>query len=118
MRGAVSEHWSTKLDQCQLVLATWSRDKLSFRLKFRHDALPGLRELLEERRDEWREGFPAEFATTPYETVYVNLTYSVPTPEVGDAQGLAEIIGRVDRMIGVMVPLVTAYFVRRGAGDV
>ena len=37
----VSERWPTRLDQCQLVLTTWSRDKLSFRLKFRNKTCPG-----------------------------------------------------------------------------
>lgn len=92
-------------------------ETLSFRLKFRHDDLPGLRELLEERREEWCETFPAEFAAPPYPMVSTNLGYDVPMPEVGDTAMLADIVGRVERMAGAMVPLVTVYFARRQPGD-
>ncbi len=113
----VSERWPTRLDQCQLVLTTWSRDKLSLRLKFREQDLPRLRELLEERRDEWRGAFPAEFANPPYETVYTSLAYEVPMPEMGDTGALADVIERTERMAGAMVPLVDEYFERRETGD-
>ncbi len=113
----VSTRWPTTLDRCQLVLGVASRDKLSLRLKFRHDDLPGLRELMEQHRDEWREAFPAEFASPPYPTVYTTLTYEVPMPEMGNAGALAEVVERTERMAEAMVPLVDEYFEGRETGD-
>ena len=113
----VSEHWPTTLDQCQLVLATWSRDKLSFRLKFRHGEVPGLRELLEGRRDRWCGDFPAEFAAPPYETLYTNLGYDVPMMDVGDTKMLADAVERTEKMAGAMVPLLEEFFAGRDTSD-
>lgn len=108
-----SERWPTKLSQCQLVLAWWSGEKLSFRLTFRDEDLPGLREFLEERRDQWYEAFPAEFANPPYRIVYANLGYDIPMPEMGDTGALADVVDWTERMVTVMVPLVDEYFARR-----
>ncbi len=113
----VSDLWPTKLDQCQLVLTTWVRDKLSFRLKFLHEDLPGLRELLEERRDEWRDNFPADFANPPSPTVSTNLIYEVAMPEVGDTKALAEVVEFTEKMVAAMVPLLDRYFEGRDTGD-
>ncbi len=109
----VSTRWPTSLDRCQLVLGVASRDKLSLRLKFRHDDLPGLRKLMEHHRDEWREAFPAEFASPPYRTVYTYLAYEVPMPEMGDTSALADVVERTEKMAEAMVPLVDAYFDQR-----
>ena len=106
----VSRHWPTRLDQCELVLAAWSRDKLSFRLMFRGPDVPGLKKLLEERRDDWRKVFPAEFASPPYKTVFTSLAYEVPMPEMGDTGALDDVIERTERMAEAMVPLVDEYF--------
>lgn len=106
----VSERWPTKLGECQLVLAAWSGDSLSLRLTFREDGLPGLKGLVEDHRDEWRDVFPAEFANPPYRIVFANLGYDVPMPEMGDTKALADIVERTERMVEAMVPLVTAYF--------
>ena len=79
--------------------------------------MPGLRELLEERRDQWREAFPAEFADPPNPTAYTNLSYEVPMPEMGDTGALADVVERTERMAGAMVPLLHEYFERRDTGD-
>ena len=43
--------------------------------------------------------------------------YGVPRPEVGDADALANVVERTEKMAGAMVPLVTRYFeARSGAG--
>ncbi len=109
----VSEGWPSSLDQCQLALGLASKEMLSLRLKFRHEDLPALRELVEERSDDWREQFPAAFANPPYPTVYTTLAYEVPMPEMGDRDALADVVERTERMVGVMVPLVTEYFEQR-----
>ena len=113
----VSEHWPTTLDQCQLVLGAWSREELSLRLKFRHDGLPGMRELIEDRRQDWREGFPAIFANPPYPSVYTNLACEVPMLKMGDTSALTELVEQTERMAEVMVPLVDEYFEGRHTPD-
>ncbi len=112
----VSTRWPTTLDRCQLVLGVASRDKLSLRLKFRHDDLPGLRELMEQRRDDWREQFPAEFTSPPYRTVYTYLAYEVPMPKMGNAGALAEVVERTERMTEAMMPLLDEYFAHHETG--
>ncbi len=92
------------------MLGVASRDKLSLRLKFRHDDLSGLRELMEHHRDEWREAFPAEFASPPYQTVYTYLAYEVPMPEMGNAGALADVVERTEKLAEAMVPLLDEYF--------
>ena len=113
----VSEGWPSSLDQCQLALGLASKEMLSLRLKFRHEDLPALRELVEERSDDWREQFPAEFANPPYPTVYTTLACEVPMPEMGDTGALADVIERTERMAEAMVPLVTEYFERGQRSD-
>ena len=112
----MSERWPSTLDQCQLVLVLWPRDKLNFRLTFREDDLPGLGDMLDSRRDDWHEAFPAEFANPPYELVFANLGYDVPIPEMGDTNALADVVERTERMAEAMVPLLDEYFVRQQAG--
>lgn len=109
----VSVAWPTTLGDCQLRLDTYKKGVLAFSLSARKDATPGLQEFLEARRDDWREAFPAEFANPPYETVYANLTYNVPTPKLGDAEALADIVERTEKMAAAMVPLLDEYFTAR-----
>ncbi len=89
---------------------------MSVRLKFRHDDLPKLREHVEERSDEWREKFPAEFASPPYPTVYTTLTYEVPMPEMGNAGALADVVERTEKLAEAMVPLLDEYFAHHETG--
>ena len=112
----VSERWPTTRDQCQLVLTVWS-GKLSLGLKFRQEDLSGLRKLVEDRRDDWREAFPADFTSPPYKTVYTSLAYEVPMPDMGDKRALAEVIERTERMAGAMLPLLEEYFESRDTSD-
>ena len=113
----VSDAWPTALGDCQLRLDTYKKGLLAFTLYVRKDATIGLLEFIEARRGDWREAFPAEYAAPKYETAFSNLTYSVPTPELGDARALADIVERTERMAGVMVPLLAEYFESRDTSD-
>ena len=112
-----STRWPSSLDQCQLALALATKETMSLRLKFRHDDLPGLRGLVDERSDGWREQFPAEFAEPPYPSVYTTLAYELPMPEMGDTAALADVVERTEKMSEAMVPLLDEYFARRETGD-
>ena len=113
----VSGAWPTVFGDCQLRLDTYKKGVLAFSLSARKDVTPGLREFLGARRDDWREGFPAEFTSPPHETPISNLTYSLPTPKLGDADALADVVERTEKMAEAMVPLVTAYFERGQPSD-
>ena len=113
----VSGAWPTVFGDCQLRLDTYKKGVLAFSLSARKDVTPGLREFLGARRDDWREGFPAEFTSPPHETPISNLTYSLPTPKMGDADALADVVERTERMAQAMVPLLDEYFERRETGD-
>ncbi len=113
----VSDGWPTVLGDCQLRLDTYKRGVLAFSLSARKDATPGLREFLGARRDDWREAFPADLANPSYETVYANLTFTAPTPKMGDAEALADLVERTEKMVAAMVPLLDEYFERRQTGD-
>ncbi len=113
----LSEDWPTTLDQCQLALSLGSKEMMGLRLKFRHDDLPGLRKLLEDSGDGWREQFPASFAEPPYPSVYTTLAYEVPMPEMGDTAALAEVAQQTEKLAEAMVPLLDEYFARRETGD-
>ena len=113
----LSEDWPTTLDQCQLALSLGSKEMMGLRLKFRHDDLPELRKLLEDRSDGWREQFPAAFAEPPYPSVYTTLAYEVPMPEMGDTAALVQVVEQTEKLAEAMVPLLDAYFARRETGD-
>lgn len=49
--------------------------------------------------------------------VSTSLGYDVPMPEVGDTAMLTDVVERVERMAGAMVPVVTDYLARRQTGD-
>ena len=78
---------------------------------------PDLEDFLNGRRDEWGDAFPAQFAPPPYRIVFLNLSYHVPRPEIGDADALADIVERTEQMLAVMLPLTTDYFECRHTGD-
>ncbi len=90
---------------------------MALRLGVRKEAVPGLWEFLEARRGEWRSAFPAEFVNPPYHTANADLCYGVPRPEVGDADALANVVERTEKMAAAMVPLVTRYFEARSGAD-
>lgn len=113
----VSDAWPTVFGDCQLRLDTYKKGMLAFSLSARKHVTPGLREFLGARQDDWREAFPADFADPSYETVYANPTFTVPTPKLGDAEALADIVEQTEKMVAAMVPLLDEYFEGRQIGD-
>ena len=113
----VSEAWPTALGDCQLRLDTFKKGAVTLSLLARKEATPGLEEFLDGRRDEWGDAFPAQFAHPPYTIVFLNLSYHVPRPEIGDAEALADIVERTEKMLAVMLPLTTDYFEEAAHAD-
>ena len=113
----VSEAWPTALGDCQLRLDTFKKGSVTFSLLARKEVTPDLEDFLDGRRDEWRDEFPAQFAHPPYRIVFLNLSYYVPRPEIGDADALADIVERTEKMLAVMLPLTTDYFECHHTGD-
>ncbi len=108
-----SEAWPTRIGDCRLQLDVWKKDALQLSVNVKTDAVPGLWELLGSRRDEWHDAFPGEFGNPPYPAVYSNLSYAVAMPEVGDSGAVRDVLGRMDAMARVMVPLLDEYFETR-----
>ncbi len=109
--------WPTALGHCQFRLDIYKKGILQFVLAARKDEMPGFKDFIDQRRDQWRHAFPAEFDNPPYTIVNAALVYARPAPEVGDAAALADIVRQVESMTGAMVPLVNEYFEHVSGGE-
>lgn len=103
------ETWPLSLGDLQFRVDTYRQGIVSLRFSARREAVPGLREFLEERRTEWRDAFPAEFEAPSAPTPYMNLTLDLPPPAMGDQVARAVVQEAVAAMTRALVPLLDAY---------